>query len=681
MKLTQKTLFQCFQKTRPQSPIIDNSPPETNSSNSQTKIPCEQLEIHTRQPDYIIPVHIRQSTSSSCIKTDSLLNDTITSDDDDVPYSTEEFYRICPTIIHYQSPLAKLTFTKISSSERQMELFEQYTKEQPLIDWKSMFECLQDYRAKAIEQHQCEQLLWTDIYRPRTSKAYLGNHTRQINRLNEWFSYWTRKLHNEQPKNLSGKKRKRTMSDDDDDSSETFDDNSNMSYSNCAHIKPEHPQLIFIHGSGTTSLVHAIAEEHNFKITEINGSQSRARAPLLKQLEQVTSHHQLSFKRCPSDTISSQGDKSSQTISSVLQPAKKKVKNENGSIMSYFNQKNKIDDEQKENKSSPSLEQSKKSTNRTSNPKRRSKTKREPSPVENQFLSSVHVEKASLILFDEIETLTTDDKFWSCLKKLLETAKKPIILTSNSRTNPEDAIINLSNVGYYELIHLEQNEPVNIFLNPKILLNICAFPSQELICCFLRLILLLEMFEIPSSDDLLSLTHSCSNDLRRILLTLQFCLQSSDSSNISDASFSEKQNILSQPKWQSSRAFDAMYYSHLNDQWKESSLKVFFDELTSKYTSEYEQSHLLLHNQSKNNTNRIELYDTFKLFMQEQEIGNIIDHSDFYLDYRPFIRQICQSEHNRVDECNSNRRLRHSLSYRGCSLQWSDFEILSTGIN
>ena len=53
---------------------------------------------------------------------------------------------------------------------------------------------------------------------------------------------------------------------------------------------------------------------------------------------------------------------------------------------------------------------------------------------------------------------------------------------------------------------------------------------------------------------------------------------------------------------------------------------------------------------------RIELYDTFKLFMQEQEIGNIIDHSDFYLDYRPYIRQICQSEQNRADECNSNRR-------------------------
>ncbi|UJR31109.1 hypothetical protein I4U23_018617 [Adineta vaga] len=472
---------------------------------------------------------------------------------------------------------------------------------------------------------------------------------------------------------MTGIKRKRAINDDDDDNAnEDFDDNSSMSYDSCGYSKPEHSQLIFIHGSGTTSLVHALAEEHNFKITEINGSQSRARTPLLKQLEQVTSHHHLSFKRCPSDTIQSQGEKPSQEISSPL-PAKKKVKNENGSIVSFFNQKKKLDqndDEQKENKSHQRStlpvvkeEPTKKLTNQTNNPKRRSKTKREVSPpVENQFVSSVHVEKTSLIFFDEIETLTSDDNFWSCLKKLLETAKKPIILTSNSRTNPEDAIINLSKIGHYELIHLEQNEP-------------------ELVCCFLRLILLIEMFEIPSFDDLLLLFQSCSYDLRRTLLTLQFLLQSSDNTKISDHSSNEKQTEVSLPKWQSSRIFDAMYFSRLNEQRNDSSLKEFFNDLTSKYASEYEQSHLLLVNQSKNNANRIELYDTFKLFMQEQEIRNIIDYSEFYVDYRPYIRQICQSEQNRADECNSNRRLRHSLSFRGCTLQWSDFEILSAGIN
>jgi hypothetical protein len=33
-----------------------------------------------------------------------------------------------------------------------MELFEQYTADQSMIDWKSIFEGLQEYRRKAIEQ-------------------------------------------------------------------------------------------------------------------------------------------------------------------------------------------------------------------------------------------------------------------------------------------------------------------------------------------------------------------------------------------------------------------------------------------------------------------------------------------------------------------------------------------------
>ena len=204
-------------------------------------------------------------------------------------------------------------------------------------------------------------------------------------------------------------------------------------------------------------------------MTEINGSQSRARAPLLKQLEQVTSHHHLTFKRCPSDSIASQGDKQP---SSPL-PVKKKAKNERSSITSYFGQPKKpAEDEGKENKSSRRSKEpiiNKDDVQVLNNEinlpkKRRSKTKPEQTPIvtDNSFLSSVHVEKTSFILFDEIETLTSDDNFWSCLKKLLETAKKPIILTSNSRINPEESIINLSKLGYYELIHLEPNEPVKI---------------------------------------------------------------------------------------------------------------------------------------------------------------------------------------------------------------------------
>lgn len=99
------------------------------------------------------------------------------------------------------------------------------------------------------------------------------------------------------------------------------------------------------------------------------------------------------------------------------------------------------------------------------------------------------------------------------------------------------------------------------------------------------------MFEVPSFNDLLLLFQSCSNDLRQTLSTLQFLVQSS---NISSCSSDENNTKLSKPQWQSSQIFDAIYYSYLNEQWNESSLKIFFDDLTRKYTSEYKESHLLL---------------------------------------------------------------------------------------
>ncbi len=37
-------------------------------------------------------------------------------------------------------------------------------------------------------------------------------------------------------------------------------------YYNRCQSKQEHPQIIYIHGCGTTSLVHALAEEHHFKV-------------------------------------------------------------------------------------------------------------------------------------------------------------------------------------------------------------------------------------------------------------------------------------------------------------------------------------------------------------------------------------------------------------------------------
>lgn len=183
------------------------------------------------------------------------------------------------------------------------------------------------------------------------------------------------------------------------------------------------------------------------------------------------------------------------------------------------------------------------------------------------------------------------------MKKLLETAKKPIILTSNSRVNPEQAIINLSKISYYELIHLQSNEPVRIlllFIDLKILF-------QETICSFIRLILLNEMFEVATLDPIIDLFHACSSDIRQTLSTLQFLVQSS----IEEFSHEEtSSSSLLVPYWQSSLVFDGMFYSHLAEQAIQSPLKTLFDDLTRDSTSIYTQCNRLLHTSVQNNPKR-----------------------------------------------------------------------------
>lgn len=110
------------------------------------------------------------------------------------------------------------------------------------------------------------------------------------------------------------------------------------------------------------------------------------------------------------------------------------------------------------------------------------------------------------------------------------------------------------------------------------------------------------MLEVPSLDDLLLIFQTCSYDLRQTLSTLQFLVQSPSSKkkDLSD----KKNSAISKAEWQSSQIFDAMYYSHLNEYSNDSFLQIFFDDLTKKYTTEYQQSHSLLLNQSKNNAKR-----------------------------------------------------------------------------
>ena len=79
----------------------------------------------------------------------------------------------------------------------------------------------------------------------------MGNHTRQVQRLHQWFVHWTNKLQNEQSKKIESKKRKRPLDDDGDGddiseySRETFQEDSSKNHSIQKIFETVDNQLIF----------------------------------------------------------------------------------------------------------------------------------------------------------------------------------------------------------------------------------------------------------------------------------------------------------------------------------------------------------------------------------------------------------------------------------------------------
>ena len=175
MKLTQKTLFQCFDKSRRKSPSISDhdeiSLLDVIECEPEIKSPIHKREVPVRHPDFLLPIHVRQGVDASPDEIVPLLNQwqLIPIEDDPLPSDhLGHFPRLSSASHHNEStpPLViAVQFTKITSPERQMELFQQYTNDdlssygQFTTDWPSMFQSFQDSRQTATEQGTSTPLL------------------------------------------------------------------------------------------------------------------------------------------------------------------------------------------------------------------------------------------------------------------------------------------------------------------------------------------------------------------------------------------------------------------------------------------------------------------------------------------------------------------------------------------
>ena len=200
MKLTQRTLFQCFDKSRSQLPTTQSKDKGANLKLTeclvQLDVPSckppspnfvEQPISHLSQADFLLPIHIRQLSDSPLSNLAHPLKRRSLENDHPAASSSQEFFRICPstdlpisnwpkirgisfssTVYQRQgcvsstqhwSSLVLCQFLPITSTERQLELFEQYTRQHPFVDWRAMFDSFQEYRRKALEQSKLPIIL------------------------------------------------------------------------------------------------------------------------------------------------------------------------------------------------------------------------------------------------------------------------------------------------------------------------------------------------------------------------------------------------------------------------------------------------------------------------------------------------------------------------------------------
>ena len=254
-----------------------------------------------------------------------------------------------------------------------------------------------------------EYLLWTEKYKPSKSCEIIG-HKVAVNQLKSWLEDW-------------GKSESNKESFGSEDGSEQCLDETNTCLLICGPT-----------GSGKTSMVYAVAEELKYEVFELNASIKRNGRTVSKVLSEATqSHHMLKNHEPNTSTpsihsffksVSNNPNIEANNVEIGRKKSKKKQK-PNG-IMNYFQRHD-------SEKSCPNI-----GLNQISVNKAESKVEIENVSVSKTTEEPVIVPKVlsiasrSLILFDDIDVLIDEDSngFWGAVNKIVETTKKPVIMTA-----------------------------------------------------------------------------------------------------------------------------------------------------------------------------------------------------------------------------------------------------------
>ncbi|KAL3684222.1 hypothetical protein R1sor_002244 [Riccia sorocarpa] len=380
-------------------------------------------------------------------------------------------------------PPSDATFDESISVEKLRERLSWY------IDRRASLLPLENKDARSSSKN----MLWIDVYEPRSAKEVCGNAT-GVEFLNSWMRSWRERMMGQANGSEMTQKAASASTDDSDCDRGWFEGDSEVD-SDDDQESGLHSTLLITGptGSGKTAAIYACAAEHGFTVIEVNASSTRSGASLMQKFGRGGLESQAMGKW---STVEDQGEDKDPTVSHTRD---KHVPNVQG--------RGKKDGRPRASRN-PGVVQDKFPTGRRPFDSSASSESNSNVNTEDPQAGNPQKKKLTVILFEDVDLQFEEDKgFWTALIQLAKKTKRPIILTTNSHQPGLPQLLEKARIDFY-------------------------YPSPQQLTLHASMISIAE--GVACSPWMVNrLVESCRCDIRKLIMALQFWKQDACSSPVS----------------------------------------------------------------------------------------------------------------------------------------------------
>ncbi|GFR24322.1 ATPase family AAA domain-containing protein 5 [Trichonephila clavata] len=331
---------------------------------------------------------------------------------------------------------------------------------------------------------EIDDALWTDISNDYNLKEGISEST--ISDLNSWLLQWKSRF----------TKRNKIKHNESDDSCDSFSADSNDSFSDDL---VNSVIIVGPPGCGKTSLVFSLANDHGFKVLEVNASSCRSGRNVNHQLKEALESYHVENAKTGNMNL----DKNEPSENTYDAIKSKERKNCNKKSITDFLQRDN-NDENKNIKNQPNVKnyfQVKSAS--SAEPPKTQKNKKSYEKFDNPLTAltdtnlkgaSCSISMQTIILFDDIDVVFQEDEgLWSTIRNFLRISKKPVIFTVSrnlaivkANLDTDIKVLNLKpmvqDLAVEKLNYqYEKNNRKNTNMNMQLLVNNCNDVRRSLL--------------------------------------------------------------------------------------------------------------------------------------------------------------------------------------------------------